>query len=67
MKVIPRLTDEKVALKLVYATMIRAVERWCRVPISDLERHQLTLLRTALGLDLLPLTPTTAPPTDTRR
>jgi hypothetical protein len=31
--------------------MIRAAERWCRVSISDLERHQLNLLRAELGLD----------------
>ena len=31
--------------------MIRAADRWCRVSISDLERHQLTLLRAELGLD----------------
>jgi hypothetical protein len=35
----------------VFATMIRAADRWCRVSISDLERHQLTLLRAELGLD----------------
>jgi len=35
----------------VFATMIRAAERWCRVSISDLERHQLKLLRAELGLD----------------
>jgi hypothetical protein len=28
-----------------------ATDRWCRVSISDLERHQLTLLRAELGLD----------------
>jgi len=50
-KVIPRFPDEKAALKLVFATMIRAADRWCRVSISDLERHQLTLLRAELGLD----------------
>ena len=38
-------------MKLVYSVMIRAAERWCRVPISDLERHQLKLLRAELGLD----------------
>ena len=48
---IPRFSDEKAALKLVFATMIRAADRWCRVSISDLERHQLTLLRAELGLD----------------
>jgi transposase-like protein len=50
-KVIPRLMDEKAAMKLVFATMIRTAERWCRVSISDLERHQLRLLRAELGLD----------------
>lgn len=50
-KVIPRFPNEKAALKLVFATMIRAADRWCRVSISDLERHQLTLLRAELGLD----------------
>jgi hypothetical protein len=50
-KVIPRFTDEKAAMKLVFATLIRAADRWCRVSISDLERHQLKLLRTELGLD----------------
>jgi hypothetical protein len=38
-------------MKLVFATMIRAADRWCRVSISDLERHQLKLLRAELGLD----------------
>jgi putative transposase len=55
-KVIPRLMDEKAALKLVFATMIRAAERWCRVSVSDLERHQLKLLRAELGLDPPPAT-----------
>jgi len=55
-KVIPRLRDEKAALKLAFATMIRAAQRWCRVSINDLERHQLSLLRIELGLD--------PPPTD---
>jgi transposase-like protein len=55
-KVIPRLMDEKAAMKLVFATMIRAADRWCRVSVSDLERHQLTLLRAELGLDPLPAT-----------
>jgi hypothetical protein len=43
-------------MKLVFATMIRAAERWCRVSISDLERHQLKLLRADLGLDPPPAT-----------
>ena len=44
-------------MKLVFATMIRAADRWCRVSITDLERHQLKLLRAELGLD--------PPPADT--
>src|ERR687884_89265 len=55
-KVIPRFNDERSAIKLVFATMIRAAERWCRVPISHLERHQLKLLRAELGLDPPPAT-----------
>jgi putative transposase len=50
-KVITRLRDEKAALKLAFATMIRAAQRWSRISINDLERHQLALLRAELGLD----------------
>jgi len=50
-KVIPRLMTERSTMKLVFATMIRTAERWCRVSVSDLERHQLKLLRAELGLD----------------
>jgi hypothetical protein len=45
-----------VAPVAVFATMIRAAERWCRVSVSDLERHQLKLLRAELGLDPPPAT-----------
>ena len=50
-KVIGRFNDERSAMKLIFATMIRAADRWCRVSITDLERHQLKLLRAELGLD----------------
>jgi putative transposase len=50
-KVIPRLLDEKRAMKLVFATLIRVSERWSRVSISELERKQLKLLRRELGID----------------
>ncbi len=43
--------SEKATMKLAFATMIRSAERWCRVSITDLERHQLKLLRAELGLD----------------
>jgi putative transposase len=36
-KVIPRLLDEKSAMKLVFATLMRVSERWSRVSISELE------------------------------
>ena len=36
-KVIGRFTDERSAMNLVFATMIRAAQRWCRVSINDLE------------------------------
>ena len=58
-KVIGRFGDEHAAMKLVFATMIRAAERWCRVSISDLERHQLKLLRAELGIDPPPTNNTT--------
>ena len=54
--VIPRFTSEKAATKLVFATLIRAADRGCRVSITDLERHQLKLLRAELGLDPPPAT-----------
>jgi putative transposase len=50
-KVIPRLMTERSTMKLAFATLIRAANRWCRVSINDLERHQLRLLRAELGLD----------------
>lgn len=50
-KVIGRFPDERAAMKVVFATMIRAADRWCRVSINDIERHQLKLLRAELGLD----------------
>src|SRR5215210_5552170 len=55
-KVVGRFGDERSAMKLVFATMIRAADRWCRVSISDLERHQLKLLRVALGIYKPPAT-----------
>jgi putative transposase len=50
-KVIPRLLDEKSAMKLVFATLIRVSERWSRVSVSEPERKQLGLLRRELGID----------------
>lgn len=50
-KVIPRLADERSALKLVFSTLIRCSQRWSRVSINDLERQQLRVLRVELKLD----------------
>lgn len=50
-KVIPRLMDEKSAMKLVFATLIRVSEKWSRVSISELDRQRLKLLRRELGID----------------
>jgi putative transposase len=59
-KVIPRLLDEKSAMKLVFATLMRCSDRWNRVSVSELEHQQLRLLRRQLGIDPEP-DPTTQP------
>ncbi len=50
-KVIPRLMDEKSAMKLVFATLIRVSEKWSRVSFSELDHQRLKLLRRELGID----------------
>lgn len=50
-KVIPRFFDEKSCLKLVFAALVRAADRWARVHTTTLERAQLDHLRQQLGLD----------------
>lgn len=55
-KVIPRFNDERSAMKLVFATLIRCSDRWQRVSITELERGQLRLLRRELGVDPPPPT-----------
>jgi putative transposase len=54
-KVIPRLISEQATMKLAFATMIRAAQRWCRVSVNDIERHQLKLLRIELNIDPPPI------------
>lgn len=49
-KVIPRFFTEKSCLKLVFATLWRASQRWQDVRMTDIERQQLRLLRRELGL-----------------
>ena len=50
----PRFTDERSAMKLVFAALIRCSQRWNRAWITDMERHQLKLLRAELEIDLPP-------------
>ncbi len=50
-KIIPRFTDERSAMKLMFAVLIRCSERWSRLSITDIERHQLRLLRVELKID----------------
>lgn len=44
-KVIPRFNEEKSAMKLVFATLMRVSDRWNRVAVSEIERQQVRLLR----------------------
>jgi transposase-like protein len=55
-KVIPRFTDERSAMKLVFASLIRCSQRWSRVSITDIERHQLRMLRAELKIEPMPKT-----------
>jgi putative transposase len=49
-KVVPRFFTEKSCLKLVFATLWQASQRWQGVRMSEVERQQLKLLRRELGL-----------------
>jgi transposase-like protein len=60
-KVIPRFFTEKSCLKLAFASLWRASQRWQGVKMTEIERQQLRLLRRELGLlvdekDVAPLT-----------
>jgi transposase-like protein len=48
-RTIPRFFSETSCLKLVFATLWRASQRWQRVRMSKIERQQLKLLRRELG------------------
>jgi len=50
-KTIPRFFNERSCLKLVFATLWQASQRWHNVRMSDLECQQLNHLRHRLGLD----------------
>lgn len=49
-RTIPRFFDERSCLKLVFATLWQASERWQSVRMSEFERQQLDHLRRELGL-----------------
>ena len=49
-RTIPRFFSEKSCLKLVFATLWRASQRWQGVRMTEIERQQLRLLRGELGL-----------------
>ena len=49
-RTIPRFFSEKSCLKLVFATLWRASQRWQGVRMTEIERQQLRLLRRELGL-----------------
>jgi transposase-like protein len=48
-RTIPRFFSEKSCLKLVFATLWRASQRWQGVRMTEIERQQLKLLRRELG------------------
>ena len=48
LKIIPNAFGEKAVLKLMFAAMTRAAERWRAVKISDFERRQMRALRAEL-------------------
>jgi hypothetical protein len=50
-KIIPQFFDERSCLKLAFATLQRASERWQRIRITELEQKQIEVLRQDLGLD----------------
>lgn len=60
-KTIPRFFDEKSGLKLCYASLMRASERWQRVTISDFDRTRLAALRDQLHQEYLMRRGKTAP------
>jgi len=50
-KVIPRFFEERGCLKLAYAALQRAANRWQKVTITELEQRQLELLGRELQPD----------------
>ena len=47
-KVIPHAFGERAVLKLMYAALIRAAERWHGIKMTEFERRQMRAIRTEL-------------------
>jgi transposase-like protein len=56
-KTIPRFWDERSCLKLAYATLWQASQRWQKVRMSEVEIAMLKQLRRELGIDPQPPKP----------
>jgi len=50
-KVIPHAFGERAVLKLMYAALIRAAERWRGIKVSEFEQRQLRAIRTEIDKD----------------
>jgi transposase-like protein len=61
-KTIPHFFTEKGSLKLAFAALLRASQRWQRVTISDFDRLRLTQLRAQLHEEFLARRGRAAPP-----
>ena len=67
---IPHAFGERAVLKLMYAALIRAAERWRGIKITEFEQRQLTAIREEIDQDFTarngPATGTTVTATPTR-
>jgi hypothetical protein len=48
-KIIPHAFGERPVLKRMYATVIRAADRWSRIQVGEFERRQLRVIRDELN------------------
>ena len=62
-KVIPHAFGERAILKLMYAALIRAAERWRGIRIGEFERRQLRAIRDELNKDFAARTAPAMAPT----
>jgi putative transposase len=69
-KVIPHAFGERAVLKLMYAALIRAAERWRGIRVTEFERRQLKAIRDELNADFAartsPIASTTVTASPTR-